>query len=666
MESKPARMISDDPEKGIAQFGFDGYAKTLADLIAFKENPTPFVLGIYGPWGSGKTTLMEAVRTRLSEYSATPTQGECKTVWFQAWKYAAEDAMLAALLEEILQTMGKEKDVLQKVVNEAEKLTQRMDKKEVIKALSKAVTGGMFDASQFFFDYPHRDKLGFYENFQSVFDDLLFSYLVGRPKKSERESLRETDHGKLVIFIDDLDRCPKDRVINVLETIKLFMDKPGCVFVIGADRAVIESALRTTYSGEGEAEKFMDKIVQVTFSLPKVTRPEIETFMMEKAPEFQMLMERYSPLIARVLDYNIRSVKRFLNNMNLMNSLASNAGTDVSRYPDAILRWSIVDYVYPRLAKLMKENVQYVQIMKEKITELEQKHSGGEWTLTDETIKKLSIPHPVIDFVRDVNVVDLVKGFPTDPGVIEGLMSLTATTESGEEKRELEAVGSARLEEAMVTVEKGPFLFGEEKDQREIPYDFQIDIYPITNEQFSPFVESGGYSDQELWSADGWSWKVGKKIIWPRYWKDAQLNASDHPVVGISWYEADAYARWAGKRLPTEEEWEKAARGTDGRVYPWGNEFAMDKSNSLESGSEGTTPVTKYVNGLSPYGCYDMVGNVREWTNSWSDVRKRFRVLSRGGSWYDRAKFLGSSHPNCKSPTYRTNIVGFRCAKNAE
>jgi len=523
---------------------------------------------------------MEAVKTRLSEASASPTQRVCKTVWFQAWKYAAEDAMLAALLEEILQTMGREQGVLQRAVADAKKLTQRVDKQKVIQAFSKAVTGGMFDASQFFTDYPHRKELGFYETFQSVFDDLLFSYLVGRPKKTERESLRDTDHGVLVVFIDDLDRCPKDRVIMVLETIKLFMDKPGCMFVLGADRMVIESALRATYSGEGEAEKFMDKIVQVTFSLPKVTRDDIQTFMVKQAPEHQALMKEFAQLIARVLDHNIRSVKRFLNNMNLMTSLANNAGTNVSKYPDAILRWSIVDYVYPQLAKLMKEDVQYVQVMVEKIVELEEKQSGGEWTLTDDMVRELNIPDPVVKYVREKKVVDLVKGLPTEKGVMEGLMSLSATTESPEEKREKEAVLAPRVEGNMVTIEKGAFLYGEEPEKHVIPNDFEIDIYPVTNEQFRQFVEGGGYANQDLWSKGGWKWKEKQKATQPKYWNDQKWNQPDHPVVGVTWFEAEAFAGSVGKRLPMEEEWEKAARGKEGRVYPWEGDWDSAKCNS--------------------------------------------------------------------------------------
>ncbi len=526
------------------------------------------------------------------------------------------------------------------------------------------MTGGVFDVTEFYSEYPHRKELGFYETFQSVFDDLLFSYLVGRPKKTENEPLPKDEHGVLVVFIDDLDRCPKDRVIKVLETIKLFMDKPGCMFVLGADRMVIESALRPTYSGEGEAEKFMDKIVQVTFSLPKVAHDDIQKFMVKQAPEHQALMEEFAPLIARVLDHNIRSVKRFLNNMNLMTSLANNAGTNVSKYPDAILRWSIVDYVYPQLAKLMKEDVQYVQVMVEKITKLEEKQSADEWTLTDEMVRDLGIPDPVVKYLREKKVVDLVKDLPTEEGVMEGLMRLSATTESAEEKREKEAVLGPRVEANMVTVEKGPFLYGEEPEEHVIPNDFEIDIYPVTNEQFRQFVEGGGYANEDLWSKDGWKWKEKQKASQPKYWNDNKWNQPDHPVVGVTWFEAEAFARSVGKRLPTEEEWEKAARGKEGQIYSWEGEFDSAKCNNAASGSEGTTPVTKYVKGRSPYGCYDMAGNVWEWTDSLYDQDKDRRVL-RGGSWFYGADFLRASFRGRDAPSDRDDNVGFRCARTS-
>jgi len=265
-------------------------------------------------------------------------------------------------------------------------------------------------------------------------------------------------------------------------------------------------------------------------------------------------MENFAPLIARVLDHNIRSVKRFLNNLNLLNSLANNAGTDMSRYPDAILRWSIVDYDYPQLAKLMKDDVQYVHVMVEKITELEQKQSGGEWNVPDELVRELAIPDPLVEFLREKKVVDLVKGFPTEPGVMEALMSLSATTEPAEDKREKESMRPPRIEGKMVTVEKGPFLYGKKKEQRDIPDDFEIDIYPVTNEQFRQFVEGGGYGKRDFWSEDGWNWKEQENATQPKYWNDKKWNQPDHPVVGVTWYEAEAFARSVGNRLPTKEK----------------------------------------------------------------------------------------------------------------
>lgn len=184
----------------------------------------------------------------------------------------------------------------------------------------------------------------------------------------------------------------------------------------------------------------------------------------------------------------------------------------------------------------------------------------------------------------------------------------------------------------MVKVPKGPFLYGDDKTREMIDHDYWIDKYPVTNEKYRAFIEAGGYESQRYWSEDGWKWRVAYSIAGPAYWNDTKWNKVDHPVVGVSYYEAEAYAIWAGKRLPTEQEWEKAARGEDGREYPWGKEFDKDRCNSEESDIGHTTPVTQYPNGVSPYGCYDMAGNVREWCSSRYHEMKGLRVI-RGGSW---------------------------------
>ncbi len=187
----------------------------------------------------------------------------------------------------------------------------------------------------------------------------------------------------------------------------------------------------------------------------------------------------------------------------------------------------------------------------------------------------------------------------------------------------------------------------------------------MTNRNYRAFIEAGGYLDLDraYWSLEGRLWKAKNSIRYPKYWNDSQWNKPDHPVVGVSYYEAEAYAKWAGKRLPTEQEWEKAARGEDGREYPWGEDFDKSTGNSKESRIGHTTPVNQYPNGMSPYGCYDMAGNVWEWCSSWHDESLRQRVI-RGGSWYNFPVYLRASDRNWFNTDTRYNYIGFRLVQD--
>jgi formylglycine-generating enzyme required for sulfatase activity len=194
------------------------------------------------------------------------------------------------------------------------------------------------------------------------------------------------------------------------------------------------------------------------------------------------------------------------------------------------------------------------------------------------------------------------------------------------------------IPEGMVYVPPGPFVMGAEDEKGgtrivRLEEGFFTGRYPVTNAEYRRFVETGGYEEREYWSDEGWQRKQREKWTEPRYWRDSKWNQPDQPVVGVSWYEAEAYARWAGGRLPTEKEWEKAARGIDGREYPWGDGFDRARCNTRESGIRKTTPVEKYSpRGDSPYGAADMAGNVWEWCADWYDEDKDAKVL-RGGSW---------------------------------
>ncbi|MDF0675674.1 MAG: SUMF1/EgtB/PvdO family nonheme iron enzyme [Nitrospira sp.] len=216
----------------------------------------------------------------------------------------------------------------------------------------------------------------------------------------------------------------------------------------------------------------------------------------------------------------------------------------------------------------------------------------------------------------------------------------------------------------MVKVPKGPFLYGHEKTRETIDHDYWIDRYPVTNKKYRAFIKAGGYKNRQYWSDDGWKWKVANSITGPAYWNDVKWNKGDHPVVGVSYYEAEAYATWAGKRLPTEQEWEKAARGEDGRQYPWGEGFDENLCNSSQSGIGHTTPVTQYPNGVSPHRCYDMAGNVWEWCADRYDGHGQRAI--RGGSWNYEPVYLRASARLRYSAVYRLDTIGFRLAQDIE
>jgi formylglycine-generating enzyme required for sulfatase activity len=194
---------------------------------------------------------------------------------------------------------------------------------------------------------------------------------------------------------------------------------------------------------------------------------------------------------------------------------------------------------------------------------------------------------------------------------------------------------------------------------------YQMDLYEVTVARYARFLAA---TNREP----------------PSYWETVKLaEHGDRPVIGVDWADAEAYCRWAGKRLPTEAEWEKAARGTDERQYPWGNQKpAPDLANyalgARFSYSQVLMPVGKYGKAASPYGLFDMGGNVWEWTQDWYDgayygkspeknpagtEQGQFKVL-RGGSWSDMAKYMLTYGRFKLLPATRNSYTGFRCAKS--
>lgn len=236
-----------------------------------------------------------------------------------------------------------------------------------------------------------------------------------------------------------------------------------------------------------------------------------------------------------------------------------------------------------------------------------------------------------------------------------------------------------KVPEGMLLVPAGEFIMGTDKTReavipaafglRKPPYEderpirkvqvkaFYIDRHEVTVGQYRKFVEA-----------------THRKPL--AYWQGQNPDQiAGYPVVGVSWYDAQAYCQWASKRLPTEREWEKAARGTDGRRFPWGDEYDVNKTNMSQ---KGLAAVGWFQGDASPFGVYDMAGNVAEWIADWyrpypgnpdkdPDFGERFKVI-RGGSWggvghYNISYYARCAYRSFSDPNLFYNDAGFRCAR---
>ncbi|MBM4374354.1 MAG: SUMF1/EgtB/PvdO family nonheme iron enzyme [Deltaproteobacteria bacterium] len=194
---------------------------------------------------------------------------------------------------------------------------------------------------------------------------------------------------------------------------------------------------------------------------------------------------------------------------------------------------------------------------------------------------------------------------------------------------------------------------------------FAIARYPVTVGEFARFIADEGYDDPSYWSAEGWSFRLDEGLERPRFWGEAEWApylVSNHPVVGVSAFEAEAYASYCGARLPRDHEWERAARGDDARDYPWGDAWDPAACCSREHGPRSTIPVGVHPRGMSPFGVHDLCGAVWQWTE---DARASEGTYGpprevRGGAWNNLPWSIGCSGRNAYPPEARFSNLGFR------
>ena len=748
-----------EPDRASSYFQFDNYARTFARIIASTGTRTPLTIGISGEWGSGKTTLMQAIQAYLDGTTGKERPGfvgaddkwpdkenfrPVRTVWFNAWKYSREEALFAALVEEVMRQMRRDGAISRLYANLSDpKSPQILVPEAVLSLISQVFSIGQVDLDLTRFESESRFKanLAFLDEFMEVFDQLVrwWVYRDWRGKDAEHREIDDR-RGVLTIFIDDLDRCLPEKTVQVLESIKLMMDRPGTIFVIGASRGVVEKAVAAHYRKggfgdlSGESGRYLDKIIQIRFDLPPL-QPEgpqsLGDFLdglqagERRLAETNPTLVKSLKLLTRGGETNPRRIKTFVNYAELQWALLVNSEQAEGANQEHFNLWLVLTEAGgepfrawleqlpgPERPRRIQEGIGYAQ-----------KSRGGEPGKEDVLVD------PNLGALIDGNrrlrgVLEQLEEFDVSPKELHLYIHLCAPpVEEVElapptaaqvaprsfEKRRAGVVPGEFVMDQFVRVPKGSFLMGsadddsdaydDEKPQHEydIPYGYDIARYPVTNAEFARFVEDGGYTNSEYWTRAGWKWREENDRAQPEGWEGALENRSGHPVVGASWYEAVAYCRWLTAhlqergeisedweaRLPSEAEWEKAARGEFGRRWPWGDEQPTVELCNFDNNIGGTTLAGQYSpQGDSPYGCTDMAGNVWEWTRSlWGEdlgkadfgypydpgdgrenleAGRKVRRVLRGGAFNNEAWYVRCACRSRGNPNSRFRHSGFR------
>lgn len=333
------RVYTDHPVNNATYFNFDIYANSLSKIILNKENKTPFTIAINGKWGSGKTTLMQTLKSKLDSSFPDTNTRQAKTVWFDAWKYSECDSMLAALVSEILEEMGRKK-LLDKLKAKILVGSEKVDVLKQMSDLAKILTlGNGPEFENWFRKTEYQNKLSFFDLFQSYMKTILETFIL------EKDNGKYTDsQGVLVIFIDDLDRCSPKNIANVLESINLFLDLEGCFFVIGTDINMIANAIDSQYQGikNFSGIDYIKKMIQLNFDLPLLKEDEIQKFIKNEL-KIDPELEPYFEIILKGVKSNQREILRYLNSLNLMRILGESLkGTGYEE--ELLIKWSVLNF----------------------------------------------------------------------------------------------------------------------------------------------------------------------------------------------------------------------------------------------------------------------------------------------------------------------------------
>ncbi len=739
MKQDKRMVVVPDDFSDVDQIGYSEHGSGLVEMIRSVQAKGSFTIGVFGQWGQGKTSMLHQIKRELDKIKVEKNEKEILTVWFNPWQFTGEEHIIIPFFHTLvsyLEDFEKDKEktgekiaagfgkFLKELAHVPIALAYGMEGKVKIPLLleTKFKFKDIIDESRKKKEeidsksQPEIKKL--VDNYESMYYRLI-------------SRLQQASKGlnlKIVVFIDDLDRCLPEKAVKLLEGIKVLLDLSGFVFVIGVAREVIEQGIRVRYrelysydSREvGFLEQdYLDKIIQFPLTLPP---PDVGLLKAMIANYLKELKEAkpFLETIQKSLGDNPRCLKRFINNLSYTFSVAKKkekSKGDTFR-TELLVKMTLIAFRYPGFYRVIGKTpihlLRVQAILEDKKKEQEKEEKSDEKDMlkaspekmerekkekkSDEKDKLKVSPEkktptatgfPEID---DLNLfespnlesiteilakqkrdgIENDKGFESEDQVRRyvSLLSVTGTPEDS--KKPVEGSLWQTMESRMVSIEAGSLLMKDEKSGNEFTAEikpFYLDKFPVT---------------QDLYQ------KIMGEETNPSHFK-----GGDRPVENVSWLDAakfcnrlsdkvglkrvytidgkDVTPDWEanGFRLPTEAEWEYACRaGTTGERYGEIDQIAWYKNNSNGS----TQGVGKKE--PNPWGLYDMLGNVWEWCWDWygdypKDNQKDWRGhedgskrIFRGGSWNHKVGRCRASYRSAYPPSFHVIRLGFRLARS--
>lgn len=391
------KILNDKAISDAKYFNFNVFVDSIQNLILNPEIETPFTLVINGKWGSGKTSLMRTIKKSLDNSSQKTIDKKVKTVWFNAWKYSDQDNLIAELAFEIYQTVVKEKGPINRSIfgrlyrkirffhddkrinyyNVISDFSGLINPTKGIGIGSVSLEPNKINVDKWLNKPFYTDNLTFYNRFQQYLNSVINIYVLpeftfkdkfnryldvilnrSQTDQNDSENLQE---GVLIIFIDDLDRCSPKGIANILETINLFFDHPGCFFVFGLDIDIVSTAIDIHYKEFNEKKIFsgndyIKKMFQLQFDLPDIRKNEMKEYIEIEIGTDESI-KNIIELIIESLEGNPREIKRFINSFNFLRILKS-AHPNLKIKDELLAKWVLLTFISSEFIKDIKSDSQ--------------------------------------------------------------------------------------------------------------------------------------------------------------------------------------------------------------------------------------------------------------------------------------------------------------------